>query len=106
MQYFNAVDLCVFVCLLAVCVCVCACVCARMLLLFCHACMWCGQKEPWEGRDAIEVVLTVCAGERMVIPPSVPPSIARLMQSCWEHDPTARPSFEQILRTLAALQPV
>mmetsp|Transcript_1758 Transcript_1758/g.3316 ORF Transcript_1758/g.3316 Transcript_1758/m.3316 type:complete len:99 (+) Transcript_1758:2380-2676(+) len=61
------------------------------------------QKEPWAGHDVIEVVLNVCAGERMIVPDSVPPVISGLMQKCWDHDPAARPSFGEIIRILENL---
>jgi hypothetical protein len=62
------------------------------------------QREPWAGQDAIEVVLTVCAGERMSLPASVPPHIASLMLRCWDHDSSARPSFGEIMSVLQGLE--
>ena len=61
------------------------------------------QEEPWADQDAIEVVLSVCAGDRMLVPASVPPPISRLMQTCWSQNPSARPSFEQIIGVLQAI---
>ena len=37
---------------------------------------------------------------RPEIPDSVPPTLARLMQRCWQHEPGARPAFEEIVHVL------
>lgn len=39
-------------------------------------------------------------GYRPNIPPFVPSSIAELIQSCWDHDPSLRPTFTEILTFL------
>lgn len=58
------------------------------------------QLPPWANYDTVEVVLQVCSGERMLIPDSVPPYFRELMGYCWAQDPTARPSFPEIIRAL------
>jgi hypothetical protein len=62
------------------------------------------QLEPWPGHIAIEVVLNVCAGERMVVRSYVPPFISDLMQQCWNQDHIERPNFEGIIPALECIE--
>jgi hypothetical protein len=38
------------------------------------------------------------------MPPGTPPALVKLAQDCWMHAPDARPSFEQVVASLEALQ--
>ena len=40
-------------------------------------------------------------GERPVIPRDVDARLATLLKRCWDEDPQARPSFEEIVQSLA-----
>jgi len=42
----------------------------------------------------------VLHGDRPPIPDGIPEAYSLLMTSCWSSDPTARPSFESVLRCL------
>jgi hypothetical protein len=42
----------------------------------------------------------IVKGGRPSIPPEMPPSFARLIQSCWEHNPKFRPDFHEITREI------
>jgi len=45
---------------------------------------------PWAFADAIK------SGKRPGIPPSCPPEIAKMMEKCWDNEPSNRPSFEEV----------
>ena len=53
--------------------------------------------------DDIAVASSVRDGKRPMIPPELPPYIQELMQSCWEHQPHDRPTFEEILQVCLTL---
>ena len=53
---------------------------------------------PFSDLLAYEAMFAIHKGERPPIPPEAPLYIQQLMQSCWEHDPHDRPTFEQILQ--------
>ena len=38
------------------------------------------------------------------MPPGTPAALVQLAQDCWQHSPDARPSFEQVVARLEALQ--
>ena len=48
--------------------------------------------------DDIAVDSSIRDGKRPMIPPELPSHIQELMQSCWEHQPHDRPTFEEILQ--------
>jgi len=53
----------------------------------------------------VEVALKVCIDKfRPRIPTGTPLEITALIVSCWDHDPSNRPSFSQILETLVVLE--
>ena len=61
------------------------------------------RKEPYDGfegdaSDAMEQI--VLEGLRPDKLTTVSPDIMALMESCWQHDPAARPDFEALLSTL------
>eukprot|EP00051_Salpingoeca_urceolata_P006665 m.88152 g.88152 ORF g.88152 m.88152 type:complete len:1239 (+) comp14932_c1_seq1:252-3968(+) len=47
----------------------------------------------------------VAKGDRPEIPQGAPPDYVRLMTWCWATDPTARPTFQQVMTDLDAMQP-
>ena len=60
------------------------------------------REEPYQEYDSLEeFTFAVCQKrERPQIPVGTPPFLARLMQQCWQHDPSKRPSFSSILQDL------
>jgi len=51
-----------------------------------------------------QIIFTVGTQKsRPAIPPSIPAHIASLVRECWDEDPYARPSFEQITNRLFAI---
>lgn len=59
---------------------------------------------PYAGKNTMQVVRSVDRGERLVIPPTCPPDYAKLINECWDTDPTARPAFSTILVTLERMR--
>lgn len=55
---------------------------------------------PYAGKNTMQVVRSVDRGERLAIPPTCPPDYARLINLCWDTDPSLRPSFVTVLTTL------
>ena len=53
---------------------------------------------PYSDMDDVTVAYSVRDGRRPPIPPDLPLHIKNLMQSCWEHTPRERPTFENILQ--------
>jgi Protein tyrosine and serine/threonine kinase len=52
----------------------------------------------------MQVVRSVDRGERLAIPPTCPPDYAKLINMCWETDPSVRPPFSTILVTLERMR--
>eukprot|EP01105_Mastigella_eilhardi_P007671 TRINITY_DN1926_c0_g1_i1.p2 TRINITY_DN1926_c0_g1~~TRINITY_DN1926_c0_g1_i1.p2 ORF type:complete len:114 (-),score=20.31 TRINITY_DN1926_c0_g1_i1:57-398(-) len=46
----------------------------------------------------------VMQGKRPEMPLHINEQIAKLMRACWHRDPTARPSFQQVLGVLVQVQ--
>ncbi|CAM0901585.1 unnamed protein product [Alopecurus aequalis] len=66
-------------------------------------------KIPYENLTPLQAALSVRQGYRLVIPPSVHPRLATLIQRCWDDNPHKRPVFsditlelEDILRSMTA----
>ncbi|PRP88175.1 hypothetical protein PROFUN_03998 [Planoprotostelium fungivorum] len=57
-------------------------------------------REPYTHMSNKQVVNAVLAGERLEKPFSCPDDIYELMIMCWEVEPSARPTFEEILNYL------
>ncbi|XP_064098725.1 mitogen-activated protein kinase kinase kinase 21-like [Macrobrachium nipponense] len=56
---------------------------------------------PYKGIDALAIAYGVAMNKlRLHIPATVPSNWRNLMESCWELDPHARPTFEVILKKL------
>jgi len=52
---------------------------------------------PYAGKNTMQVVRSIDRGERLPIPDWCPPNYAKLINRCWDTDPTNRPSFPEIL---------
>jgi hypothetical protein len=62
-------------------------------------------RVPWSGLNPMQVVGAVgFQNRRLEIPREVDPHVARIISSCWENDPSKRPSFSQLLSPLKQLQ--
>lgn len=59
---------------------------------------------PYAGKNTMQVVRSVDRGERLSIPPTCPPDYAKLINVCWDNDPTTRPAFSSILVTLERMR--
>eukprot|EP00339_Tiarina_fusa_P017847 CAMPEP_0117010202 /NCGR_PEP_ID=MMETSP0472-20121206/9056_1 /TAXON_ID=693140 ORGANISM="Tiarina fusus, Strain LIS" /NCGR_SAMPLE_ID=MMETSP0472 /ASSEMBLY_ACC=CAM_ASM_000603 /LENGTH=398 /DNA_ID=CAMNT_0004712683 /DNA_START=255 /DNA_END=1447 /DNA_ORIENTATION=- len=60
------------------------------------------REEPYQEYNNLEeFTYAICQKRaRPSIPPGTPASLARLMQQCWQHDPSKRPSFSVIIQDL------
>jgi len=66
-------------------------------------CLWefWTRRDPYEGMQTFQIIFNVgTANMRPLIPEDCPTDYAQLMMDCWQTDPSARPSFEQILGRL------
>lgn len=66
-------------------------------------------QAPWRGVSQVDVFSKVAAGDRLAVPsevdiPDTPPEYAELMQACWDSNPDARPSFNEMYAQLAAMK--
>ncbi len=57
-------------------------------------------RPAYPGRKREAIVAAVVEGKRPPIPAHVPSDIGSLIQSCWSEDPSARPSFSDLVRAL------
>ncbi len=59
---------------------------------------------PFNGMTIGQVFWAVAVNDqRPDIPPECPPEYAELMQACWAREPSERPGFSSIVRTLLAM---
>uniref|UniRef100_A0ACD5YP81 Uncharacterized protein n=1 Tax=Avena sativa TaxID=4498 RepID=A0ACD5YP81_AVESA len=62
-------------------------------------------RVPWSGLNPMQVVGAVgFQNKRLDIPKEVDPQVASIIYSCWDNDPSKRPSFSQLLSPLKKLQ--
>ncbi|KAF0934160.1 hypothetical protein E2562_023423 [Oryza meyeriana var. granulata] len=62
-------------------------------------------RVPWSGLNPMQVVGAVgFQNRRLDIPKEIDPLVATIISSCWENDPSKRPSFSQLLLPLKQLQ--
>ncbi|AQK59733.1 Protein kinase domain superfamily protein [Zea mays] len=62
-------------------------------------------RVPWSGLNPMQVVGAVgFQNRRLEIPKDVDPQVASIISSCWDSDPSKRPSFSQLLSPLKQLQ--
>ena len=50
-------------------------------------------EQPYKGLSNIEVVANVCMGTRLEIPKLYPTPVMKIMNACWQLEPSKRPSF-------------
>lgn len=61
--------------------------------------------QPFRGMTPIQAAFAVARqGRRPIIPPQVPPQLVALIKQCWHEDPAVRPTFEQVLVSLATIR--
>ncbi|XP_028315239.1 tyrosine-protein kinase ITK/TSK isoform X1 [Gouania willdenowi] len=58
---------------------------------------------PYENRTNAEVMDSLNAGQRLLMPRLAPKSVHLLMEECWEEKPEDRPTFAVLLHELASL---
>eukprot|EP01118_Nematostelium_gracile_P013246 TRINITY_DN4982_c0_g1_i1.p1 TRINITY_DN4982_c0_g1~~TRINITY_DN4982_c0_g1_i1.p1 ORF type:complete len:749 (-),score=94.65 TRINITY_DN4982_c0_g1_i1:13-2259(-) len=66
--------------------------------------MFTGGSHPWDTLETGEVRGAVCRQEKMPKPQSCPNDSYELMCKCWEFNPEARPSLENILNELMEMK--
>ncbi|KAL2927982.1 Serine/threonine-protein kinase EDR1 [Bienertia sinuspersici] len=60
---------------------------------------------PWTGLNPMQVVGAVgFQNRRLAIPEEIDPTVAQIIQDCWENDPRLRPSFTQLISRLKGLR--
>lgn len=60
---------------------------------------------PWKGLNSMQVVGAVgFQNRRLEIPEEVDPTVAQIIQECWQTEPHLRPSFTQLILRLRRLQ--
>jgi serine/threonine protein kinase len=68
------------------------------------------RKLPWEGLSPFNIVTKVAQrGKRPQLPHGVGLEVANLLEGCWQEEPAARPSMEEVLGRLdkmSGLHPV
>lgn len=57
-------------------------------------------KTPYQGVELANVYHLLDSGYRMEMPEGCPPNVYELMRRCWQWEPSARPSFDQIYKDL------
>ncbi|XP_063683689.1 mitogen-activated protein kinase kinase kinase 7-like [Bolinopsis microptera] len=58
------------------------------------------RRVPFKGLNSFQVMQTVDRKKRPPLPKTVPTSIRTMIQLCWSHDPTSRPSFTSLCKLL------
>lgn len=61
------------------------------------------QKPFHEEVNTRRIAELVKKGDRPILPDFCPPSVSQLIEACWAADPSRRPSFLEILRSLSTL---
>ena len=62
------------------------------------------QSIPWENMSPHQVMLAMIARRRLMMPEWAQPEIVQLTRDCWHEVPNERPSFEEIIERLKALE--
>jgi tRNA A-37 threonylcarbamoyl transferase component Bud32 len=62
------------------------------------------RQVPYAGKNTMQVVRSIDRGERLIIPATCPPDYSRLINLCWDTDPSVRPPFTLILTTLERMR--
>src|SRR4051794_19380880 len=53
------------------------------------------RKQPWTGLDDVQVVLAVTTGKQLPMPRCAP-ELESILRACFDGDPNARPSFQEL----------
>lgn len=62
-------------------------------------------EKPFAGMDAMQIAFaTVYRNKRPELAPTLPPAVAKLVRTCWDSDPTKRPSFATIVDQLRRMR--
>lgn len=66
-------------------------------------CLWClfSEKPLFPGWSLYDIITKVVGGARPPLDAINSPRLAKLIQTCWSPQPTARPTFEQIIMALS-----
>ncbi|KAI3469204.1 hypothetical protein Pfo_025867 [Paulownia fortunei] len=63
------------------------------------------QKIPWESLNSMQVIGAVgFMNQRLEMPKDIDPQWASIIESCWHSEPQCRPSFQELMEKLKALQ--
>lgn len=64
----------------------------------------CTRKTPYENQNSQQISVNVISKkmrpDKNLIPLETPNGLRELMEYCWDHDPSNRPNFEQIIQLL------
>lgn len=58
------------------------------------------RSAPFADLTNVNVIMAVTGGKHLPIPTNCSPTLAKLMTSCWDKDPSKRPTFEYILQSV------
>jgi serine/threonine protein kinase len=57
------------------------------------------EDTPFKGFSAMQIMMTVCEkDQRPAIPPDTPQNLQKVIQLCWNRDPSKRPPFDKIFK--------
>lgn len=59
-------------------------------------------EAPFGDTNNFMIMGYICSGQRPKIPPDVPTNLAKLMERCWDTDPSVRPEFTDIRNEIDA----
>mmetsp|Transcript_4741 Transcript_4741/g.10715 ORF Transcript_4741/g.10715 Transcript_4741/m.10715 type:complete len:101 (-) Transcript_4741:106-408(-) len=57
---------------------------------------------PFQGLSSPQVVLSICRGDRLRLPPDTTPAIRDIFERCTAIDPQNRPDFAELLQMISA----
>ncbi len=61
------------------------------------------QQEPWpDYTDTFAIGAVLVRGERPAIPADMPEWYGNLIQKCWAHQNTRRPTMDEVVKTIQA----
>lgn len=61
--------------------------------------IWTGQ-DPWRGKSVFNIYQAVETGQRPLIPEDIPEMLRDIIVSCWDQDPSKRPSADELTHLL------
>ena len=57
----------------------------------------------YEGVSPIEIKDSIREGQRLSISPDIPPDLSEIIKRCWDKNPRARPTFQEVVASLKAI---